>query len=155
MKTSSTLLPRLKPIFSTSSLIQITSTVQDLINEGGLPSDSISDTLQDSATGMPEISTSLNGLFKLFNNLKPGKAAGPDRLKPLLLKELRQEIAPIIQIISERSLQSGKLPAVWVKANVMPVSKKRRQISGSKLSTYFPHLHSLQGARTYLSFKYS
>ena len=47
-----------------------------------------------------------------------------DRLKPLLLRELREEIAPIIKIIFDRSLQTGKLPADWVKANVMPVFKK-------------------------------
>ena len=59
-----------------------------------------------------------------MKNLKPGKAAGPDRLKPLLLRELREEIAPIIKIIFDRSLQTGKLPADWVKANVMLVFKK-------------------------------
>ena len=64
-----------------------------------------------------------------LQNLKPFKAAGPDRLKPLLLKELREEIAPIIQIIFERSLQTGKLPADWCRAQVTPIFKK-----GSKLS---------------------
>ena len=32
---------------------------------------------------------------KALKNLKPGKAAGPDRLKPIMIKELREEIAPI------------------------------------------------------------
>ena len=57
-------------------------------------------------------------------SLKQGKAAGPDRLKRLLLRELRGEIAPIVKIIFDRSLQTGKLPADWMKANVMPVFKK-------------------------------
>ena len=48
----------------------------------------------------------------------------PDGLKPLLLRELREEIAPILKIIYERSLSTGKLPADWMKANVMPVFKK-------------------------------
>ena len=64
------------------------------------------------------------GLLKLLHNLKSGKAAGPDKLKPLLLRELRDEIAPIIKVIFDRSLQTGKLPADWTKANVMPVFKK-------------------------------
>ena len=59
---------------------------------------------------MEEFSISINGILKLLHNLKPSKAAGPDRLKPLLLKELRDKIAPIIQIIFERSIQTGKLP---------------------------------------------
>ena len=98
--------------------------VQDLSNAGGLPSDTIPDRQQDSETNMPEIDISLNGLLKLLHNLKPGKAAGPDMLKPLLLRELRDEIAPIIKVIFDRSLQTGKLPADWTKANVMPVFKK-------------------------------
>ena len=88
--------------------------VQDLKTAGGLPSDTITDLLHDTTTKMPEIDISKNGLLKLLKNLKPGKAAGPDRLKPLLLRELREEIAPIIKIIFDRSLQMGKLPADWV-----------------------------------------
>ena len=98
--------------------------VQDLKKAGGLPSDTTPDSLQDSATNMPEINITENGLMKLLQNLKPGKAAGPDKLKPLLLRELREEIAPIIQIIFDRSLKTGKLPADWMKAKVMPVFKK-------------------------------
>ena len=41
-----------------------------------------------------------------------------------MLKELRDEIAPIIKVIFEKSLQIGKLPSEWVTANVMPVFKK-------------------------------
>ena len=73
---------------------------------------------------MPDLEISLNGILKLLKNLKPGKAAGPDQLRPLLLKELRDEIAPIIKIIFEKSLQTGKLPFDWVTPNVMPVFKK-------------------------------
>ena len=54
---------------------------------------------------------SLNGILKLLNNLKPGKAAGPDKLRPLLLKELRAEIAPIIKVIFQKTLETGQIPA--------------------------------------------
>ena len=45
-------------------------------------------------------------------------------IRPILLKELRVELAPIIKVIFERSLQTGKLPADWCKANVTPIFKK-------------------------------
>ena len=48
---------------------------------------------------MEDFSITVASILKLLQNLKPGKAAGPDRLKPLLLKELREEIAPIMQVI--------------------------------------------------------
>ena len=98
--------------------------VQDLKTAGGLSSDSNTDSQPDKTRCMPEIIISENGLLKLLKNLKPGKAAGPDKLKPLLLRELREEIAPILKIIYERSLQTGKLPADWTRASVMPVFKK-------------------------------
>ena len=98
--------------------------VHDLKSAGGLSPNTDTDPEQDTTKCMPEISISENGLLKLLKNLKPGKAAGPDGLKPLLLRELGEEIAPILKIIYERSLQAGKLPADWTKANVMPVFKK-------------------------------
>ena len=36
----------------------------------------------------------------------PKGAAGPDKLKPLLLQELRAELAPILKVIFERSIQT-------------------------------------------------
>ena len=62
--------------------------------------------------------------FLHYLNLKPRKAAGPDKLKPLLLKKLRDEIEPIIKVIFDKSLQTGKLPSEWLTANVMHVFKK-------------------------------
>ena len=74
------------------------------------------------------------GILKLLKNLKPGKAAGPDKLKPLLLQELREEIAPILQIIFERALQTGNLPADWCRALVSPVFKKGEKSSAANYS---------------------
>ena len=39
-------------------------------------------------------------------------------------EELRIEIAPVIQLIFEKSLATGKLPSDWTKANVTPIFKK-------------------------------
>ena len=48
---------------------------------------------------MPEISIDLNGVPKLLSNLKPDKAARYDEIKPLVLQELRHEMAPIICLL--------------------------------------------------------
>ena len=73
---------------------------------------------------MPEININLNGILKLLSNLQPHKAAGPDEIRPIVLRELRTEIAPIIQLIFEKSLFTGKLPSDWTRANVSPIFKK-------------------------------
>ena len=73
---------------------------------------------------MPEIKIDLNGVIKLLSNLKPDKAAGPDSIKPVVLKQLKTEIAPVICLLFEKSLQTGQLPSDWKKHKSVPYSKK-------------------------------
>ena len=105
--------------------------IQDMADSGTLRHDAVPAGILNSNPIMEEFTISCNGILKLLQNLKPFKAAGPDKLKPLLLKELREEIAPIIQIIFERSLQTGKLPADWCKAQVTPIFKKGNKSSAA------------------------
>ena len=107
---------------SLSRLCQIQ--IQDMTDCGKMRHNAVPDRILNTNPKMEEFSISCNGILKLLQNLKPFKAAGPDKLKPLLLKELREEIAPIIQIIFERSLRAGKLSADWCGAQVTPVFKK-------------------------------
>ena len=73
---------------------------------------------------MPEIIIDLKGILKLLSNLNPDKAPGPDGIKPIVLKELREELAPNIQLLFKKSISTGKIPTDWTKANVSPVFKK-------------------------------
>ena len=98
--------------------------IQDMADCGGIPSEALPPGMQESSPAMEDFDISVAGILKLLKNLKPGKAAGPDRLKPILLKELREEIAPIIQVIFERSIKTGKLPSEWCRAQVSPIFKK-------------------------------
>ena len=86
-----------------------------------------------------EFGISTAGILKLLKNLKPGKAAGTDRLKPLLLRELREKIAPILQVLLDRSLQIGKLLIDWCKAQVAPIFKKGDK---SSAANYRPISHT-------------
>ena len=96
--------------------------LQDLVDKGQVNPESVPQNTLNSNRIMPDIS--INGILKRLNNLKLGKAAGLDSIQPILLKELRVELALIIKVIFERSLQTGKLPADWCKANVTPIFKK-------------------------------
>ena len=100
-----------------------------------LPSETLPPGVLKSTPVMEDFGISVAGILKLLRNLKPGKAAGPDRLKPILLKELSEEIAPIIQVIFERSIQTGKLPAEWCRAQVTPIFKKGDK---SSAANYWP-----------------
>ena len=73
---------------------------------------------------MPDISIAAEGIDKLLVGLNPHKAAGPDKFKPIVLQTLHKELAPILQFIFQRSLDTGKLPDIWKEANVSPIFKK-------------------------------
>ena len=55
---------------------------------------------------MPEIIITRDGIIRLLKNLKSRKAAGPDDLVPAVLKELSTEIAPVLQKIYSKSIQT-------------------------------------------------
>ena len=73
---------------------------------------------------MPEIEISVNGVAKLLSNLNSAKAAGPDAIRPIVLKELSQVIAPVVTAIFQKSLDTGMVPSDWKKAQVCPLFKK-------------------------------
>ena len=73
---------------------------------------------------MPDISIAVEGIDKLLVGLNPNKAAGPDKFKPIVLQTLHKELAPILQLIFQRSLDTGNLPDIWKVANVSPIFNK-------------------------------
>ena len=98
--------------------------LQDEANCGKQPSETLPPGVLKSTPVMVDFDITVAGIVKLLGNLKPGKATGPDKLKSILLKELCDEIAPIIQVIFERSIQTGKLPTEWCRAQVSQILKK-------------------------------
>jgi hypothetical protein len=74
--------------------------------------------------GLTEITVDKNKVYKLLSTLDPSKAAGPDNMHPMLLKELAAAIAEPLTVIFELSLREGVLPTQWKTANVTPLFKK-------------------------------
>ena len=64
------------------------------------------------------------GVRKLLTGLNPHKAAGPDSITPRVLKELADEIAPIVQLIYKRWYDTEEVPSSWRTAYVCSVFKK-------------------------------
>ena len=65
-----------------------------------------------------------DGVEKLLNDLKTGKAPGPDGLNKEDLCIDTRLIANCLTLIFNASLRSAKLPAGWKLANIIPVHKK-------------------------------
>ena len=70
------------------------------------------------------IKVTVEGVEKLLNGLNPHKAMGPDSLHPKVLKQLCSTIAPMLQAIFQKSLDTSQVPEDWRTANVCPIYKK-------------------------------
>ena len=64
---------------------------------------------------MQDITITVSGIAKQLSKLNPGKAVGPDTLSSRILKELYNEIAPILADIFNTSLAEGTVPSDWKK----------------------------------------
>ena len=70
------------------------------------------------------ITVTTPGVAKLLHDLKINKASGPDNIPNIVLKTLANNIAPILTLIFQASLDSGRLPQDWLGANVTCAFKK-------------------------------
>ena len=59
----------------------------------------------------------------LLKELKLQKATGPDCITATILKTCAEQVAPLLQQIFQKSLDTGELPLDWQKANVTPIFK--------------------------------
>ena len=76
---------------------------------------------------MPRIEITTAGVDKLLTELKIHKAAGPDNIKPIVLKNLHLVIAPTLQVIFEKAYTTQQTPEEWRKAYVTPIYKKGKR----------------------------
>ena len=74
--------------------------------------------------GMANIRVSVNGVTKLLNGLKVNKAIGPDMVPTRILRDFADDIAQILRMIFQQSLDSGQVPEDWKMANIAAVFKK-------------------------------
>jgi hypothetical protein len=60
----------------------------------------------------------------VISGINTNKAYGPDNISPKLVKEAGPSIIKVLTRIFNKSLQLAKFPAIWKKANVLPIYKK-------------------------------
>ncbi len=76
---------------------------------------------------MPDFTIQEGGVVYLLNQLDPNKASGPDQIPSRYLILFSEEIAPILTIIFQQSLETGQTPTEWKEAHVAPIFKKGDQ----------------------------
>ena len=78
---------------------------------------------QSNVPAIPDLDMSTSGVIKLLTSLNPSIAAGPDAIKPVVLKELANEIAPVVTAIFQLSIDTGTVPLDWKITLVTPLFK--------------------------------
>ena len=99
--------------------MEMNTQIQVTIDQMNIPPE-----IRNNYETMQDITISLNGIIKLLQGLKPDKAPGPDRIKPLLFQKLCLESAPIRQVLFYMHLKEGSLPSDLLKANVSSIFNK-------------------------------
>ena len=85
--------------------------------------------------GITTVTVGLDGVQKLLAGLQIHKATGPDNISCRTLKELSHQLAPMLQIFFQASLDQGIIPSDWKRANVVPIYKKGEK---NKAENYRP-----------------
>jgi Reverse transcriptase (RNA-dependent DNA polymerase)/Endonuclease-reverse transcriptase len=60
----------------------------------------------------------------VIKNLKKTSSAGPDGITTELLQQCTDQLSPILAALYRKSMNHGKVPSEWKKANVVPIFKK-------------------------------
>ena len=92
--------------------------------------------LEEANSNIDNIRVSHLTVKRILQNMKVAKASGPDGISPRILKNVAEEIAPVLARIFNFSLQTGKFPSIWKQANVTPLYKNKGK--RSKLNNYRP-----------------
>ena len=95
----------------------------------------ISDPDDDPFRTLHQFTVSEEGLRKLLQKSNSRKASGPDMIPARLSKECAEDLAPILAIIFNKSLQTGTVPEDWKTANDSAVFKKGQRYD---LANYCP-----------------
>jgi hypothetical protein len=82
-----------------------------------------SDDLSTARIDMQGIVITEDIVFNLMKNVKESKAAGPDHLPGVVIKQLSLELTNLVTILFQCVIDQGELPLDWKSANVVPIHK--------------------------------
>ena len=73
--------------------------------------------------GLEKVEVLREGVMKLLGNLEVNKAPGLDGVSSWIMKEYRQQLVDRIYELLKASLEQGKVPKDWKRANIVPIFK--------------------------------
>jgi len=79
-----------------------------------------------------------------LRSLKVHKSLGHHEVNPRILREMADEVAKPLSIISEKSWQSGEVPGDWKRGNITSILKKGKKRRPRELQASQSHLCAQQ-----------
>ena len=70
---------------------------------------------------MKEVRVDKKEIINLMKELEEDKATGPDEVSGKILKECRNELINPVYDIIKCSVESGKVPVEWKRAEIAPI----------------------------------
>ncbi len=96
------------------------------------------------------LTINIKGVEKLLQNLKINKESGPDDLSAYILNEAVTELAPVLTVIFNQSLNIDTLHEDQFQSNIGPIFKKRNKNMAKKYRhASITHMYMLQSHGTY------
>ena len=80
---------------------------------------------------MPNISVDIEGIVKQLKQVNPNKATGPDELPCSVYRDYAEELALILAVIFQQSLDHGEILNEWKGSLVTTIHKKGKTSSAS------------------------
>lgn len=97
------------------------SSVFTVENESDIPDIQVNDVPE---TPLSDINFDRDDVIKRMKTLNGNKATGPDNIYPKMMKELADELGPVLFDLFVTSISTGEIPRKWKQANVTPIFKK-------------------------------
>ena len=91
--------------------------------------------ITDPVPDMAPIQMHEKGVLHLLLQLKQCKSTGPDEIPARFLKEFAHQLAPLLTVLYQASINQGSIPEDWKIAKVTPIFKKGNK---SNPSNYRP-----------------
>jgi hypothetical protein len=74
-----------------------------------------------------DIKITENDIIKAINEIGQFSAPGPDKIPAILIKECKNEIAPALAMLWQKSIDTGQIPADLLKQTIIPIFKKENK----------------------------
>ena len=79
----------------------------------------------EQSEALEDIVITVREVHRLLMELDPHKAAGPDKIATIVLKECADQLAIPLTYIFQKSLLTGEVPIEWRIADVIPIFKMK------------------------------